>query len=475
MNKKHRVSRKLLAELLMIGNLLISCKKDSFSQATTRQITVYETTPDQTRLLSRQPDISFSSNLEAASNIINVDESKTYQTIEGFGFDLTDASALVINRMPVAQQDDLLKTIFAPTGDGIHSSYLRIAIGAESLSLRNFTYDEVNSGTDYDLNYFSLAPSMPNLIPILKKIVVINPSIKILASPFTPPTWMKSNGSFIGGTLKPTAYNVYAAYFVKYILAMQRLGVTIDAITPQNEPNNTTADPSMGFSALEETNFIANNLGPAFKQAGLVTKIICYDHNCDDPSYPKKILSNANASSFVDGSAFHFYAGPITALSEVHNAFPNKNIYFTEQYTSSTGTFAGYLKSQTSNLIIGATRNWARAVIGWTLAADAENGPHKSDGCPNCLPAITIAQTITKNIQYYVFAHASKFVRPGAVRIGSSMTGDLRTVAVKNEDNSKVLIILNSGVSKENFKVVWQGLSARYTLPAGAVATLKWY
>jgi len=463
---------------ILVPILLNSCKKDhpgSPLNTSSSAVTIFETTADQTKLLEQQPTIKFAPDSSSnANNTITVDEGTTYQTIDGFGFALTDASAIVIDGLSAGQQTALLQELFAPTGDGISSSYLRIGIGAEALSLSDYTYDDLSSGTDDNLTSFSLSPSMPDLIPVLKKIVAINPNIKILASPFSPPAWMKTNNKLVGGTLKTSSYPIYANYLVKYIQAMQAQGIPIDAITPQNEPRDSTEDPSMRFKADEEANFIKNNLGPAFKSAGLKTKIICYDHNCDDPDYPRAVLSDTGAFAYTDGSAFHFYAGLITALSVVHNAYPTKNIYFTEQYTSSNGTFAGYLESQTSNLIMGATRNWSRNVIGWTLAGDANNGPHKPDGCQDCLPAITISSTIKRNIQYYVFAHASKFVHPGAVRISSNITGDIQNVAFKNTDNSKVIIVLNSGTITENFKVKWGTESFSYSLPAGAVATFKW-
>ena len=230
----------------------------------------------------------------------------------------------------------------------------------------------------------------------------------------------------------------------------------------------------MYFTPAQEAAFIKNNLGPAFKAAGITTKIVCYDHNCDDPGYPEAVLSDTAAYKYTDGSGFHFYAGSITALSTVHDAYPAKNVYFTEQFTSSQGTFAGYLQSQTSNLIIGATRNWSRNVIGWTLAGDVNNGPHKKDGCQFCLPAVTIANNITRNIQYYVFTHASKFVKPGATRIASNIAGDIQTVAFKNTDNSKVIIVLNSGSVTESFKILDGSQSFVYSLPAGSVATFEW-
>ena len=181
---------------------------------------------------------------------------------------------------------------------------------------------------------------------------------------------MKDNNSSIGGSLQTQYYDVYAKYFVKYIQQMKAEGITIDAVTPQNEPLNPGNNPSLVMTAAEQTNFIKNNLGPAFQAAGLTTKIITYDHNCDQPDYPIAVLSDPAANAFVNGSAFHLYAGDISALTTVHDAFPDKAVYFTEQYTSSTGDFGGDLKWHLKNVIIGSMRNWSRTALEWNLAND---------------------------------------------------------------------------------------------------------
>ena len=166
-------------------------------------------------------------------------------------------------------------------------------------------------------------------------------NIKILATPWSAPVWMKDNNSFKGGGLLPANYNVYAQYFVKYIQQMKAEGISIDAVTPQNEPLNPNNNPSLVMTALQQADFIKGSLGPAFQTAGITTKIITYDHNCDVPGYPLTVLQDAQANAFVSGSAFHLYAGDISALSTVHNAYPNKSLYFTEQYTAGTGSFSG--------------------------------------------------------------------------------------------------------------------------------------
>jgi glucosylceramidase len=285
---------------------------------------------------------------------------------------------------------------------------------------------------------------------------------------------MKDNNTSVGGNLLSQYYNVYANYFVKYIQAMKGEGITIDAITPQNEPLNPGNNPSMVMNAGEEAAFIKNDLGPAFAANVITTKIILYDHNCDHPDYPTAILNDADAAKYADGSAFHLYAGDISALSTVHNAFPGKNVYFTEQYTSSTGSFGGDLQWHIKNVIIGSMNNWSRNALEWNLANDAGFGPHTTGGCTECKGAVTIEGSVTRNVAYYIIAQAAKFVPPGSVRIESNSVGGLYNVAFKTPQGKKVLLVLNEGSSSANFNIKFKDKIATTVLPTGSVATYVW-
>jgi len=452
---------------------------DTAKPAAKEPVNVWLTTTDQTKLLQAQPVINFAA--DAASNLatITVDETSSFQTIDGFGYCLTGGSAELINALGT-NQDALLTDIFSTSSGHIGSSFLRVSIGASDLSSSDFTYDDMPAGqVDTNLTNFSIAKEMTDLVPVLKKIIAINPGIKILATPWTAPVWMKinttGNNGFTGGSLNPQYYDVYARYFVKYIQAMQAQGISIYAVTPQNEPLNPSNNPAMTMQPAEEADFIANHLGPQFASNTLATKIICYDHNCDRPDYPETVLGTAAANSYVDGSAFHLYAGDISALSNVHGAYPSKNIYFTEQYVGGPGNFAGDLDWHVNNLIIGATRNWSRVVLEWNLASDPSYQPHTPGGCSNCLGAVTINGTVyTRNTCYYTVAHASMFVQSGAVRINSNTFGSIPNVAFKNPDGTKVVIALNTTTATQSFKIKWGGESFTWSLPAGAVATFKW-
>jgi glucosylceramidase len=439
-----------------------------------QSIEVWLTKGDQSALLQKQnPGLSFGT---ATNNFpfIDVDTTTIMQTIDGFGYTLTSGSAEVINGLSATVKNDLLTELFGNAINSIRVSYLRVSIGASDLSSSVYSYDDMPAGqTDVNLDHFSLDPDKTHLIPLLKQILAINPSIKILATPWSPPVWMKDNGNSVGGSLKTEYYGVYAQYFVKYIQQMKNEGITVDAITPQNEPLHPGNNPSMYMTAADQATFIKSHLGPAFQAANITTKIIVYDHNCDQPAYPLAILNDPAAKAFVDGSAFHLYAGNIDCLSQVHNQHPDKHVYFTEQYTASNGSFDGDFRWHMRNLIIGATRNWSRTVLEWNLANDPSFGPHTPGGCTTCKGALTIGPSITRNVAYYIIAQASKFVPPGSVRIGSGLA-NTQNVAFKTPSGKKVLIVLNDGSQTISFNIRFNGKWAPASLPAGAAATYTW-
>lgn len=440
------------------------------------QVDLWLTNPDGSALFEKQPAGPVAGKAGSQNPTIEIDATKTYQTIDGFGYTLTGGSAQHIVRMDAASRDALLKNLFATEGTSIGVSYLRVSIGASDLNERVFSYNDLPPGqVDHDMARFSLAPDRADVIPVMKEILKIAPDIKIMGSPWSPPTWMKTNNNSIGGSLKPECYAAYAKYFVKYIQEMKTEGIRIDAITVQNEPLHPGNNPSLLMQATQQAEFIKNHLGPAFQAAELDTKIIVYDHNCDRPDYPISILNDAEARKYVDGSAFHLYGGKISAMSTVHDAHPDKNLYFTEQWIGAPGDLRGDLAWHTRELTIGATRNWSRTVLEWNLAADPRHQPHTPGGCTTCLGAVTIdGNKVTRNPAYYVVAHAAKFARPGSVRIGSTQLQPLPNVAFQAPDGRKVLIVLNDGPSPQTFNLREGDKLVTSTLPAGAVGTYVW-
>lgn len=473
---------KILFSACLLG-MLTSCAQSSDGSSpdteptpTVNDVAFWLTKGNGTVKLEKQTTIlGFNTSNNVYPNI-EVNDSQTFQTVDGFGYTLTGGSVEVINQLSASKKQELLQELFGNSINSISVNYLRLSIGASDLSSTVYSYNDLPAGqTDVNLTNFSLSPDA-QLIQLLKEILQINPNIKIMATPWSPPVWMKDNGSSIGGSLLPQYYSVYAQYFVKYIQGMQAEGITIDAITPQNEPLHPGNNPSMLMLATEQANFIKNNLGPAFQAAGITTKIVAYDHNCDNPQYPMTVLSDSGANPFVDGSAFHLYAGDISALSTVRNAFPNKNLYFTEQYTASTGSFDGDLKWHLRNVIVGAMRNWSKTALEWNLANDATFGPHTNGGCTTCKGAITINGNFSyeRNVAYYIIAHASKFVPSGSVRIASTQSGSLYNVAFKTPEGKKVLIVLNDGNSPSVFNIKYNSKWVAVSLEAGSVGTFVW-
>lgn len=434
------------------------------------------TNPDRSALFQKQdPELMFQGNAAGAPTL-EVNDAITFQSMEGFGFTLTGGSAQLLLRMSAPARAALLHELFAWDGTNIGVSYLRVSIGASDLNEHTFSYDDLPAGqTDPDLTRFSLAPDQADLIPVLQQIVAINPAIKILGSPWSAPPWMKDNHQTRGGSLQPEFYGAYARYFVKYLQDMAGQGIMIDAITPQNEPLHPGNNPSMFMPATNQAVFIRNHLGPALQQAGLRTKIICYDHNADRPDYPLTILKDPQARPFVDGSAFHLYGGTIEALDQIHAAFPEKNLYFTEQWIGAPGNLPGDLAWHVDHLIVGASRHWCRTVLEWNLAADPEQQPHTEGGCDRCLGALTLAgDQVVRNPAYYIIAHASKFVRPGSRRIASNPVEGLANVAFKNPAGQIVLIVLNRRNSPFAFNIQSQSRVLTTTLPPGSIGTYVW-
>jgi glucosylceramidase len=467
------------------------------------RIESWVTNPDRSALFEKQESVSFTLENRGRGTAIVVDDRQQFQTLDGFGFALTGGSAEHLINMSPEARAALLHELFSTDGSHIGVSYLRVSIGASDLNSFVFSYDDLPVGeTDYDLKKFNLGQDNRDVIPVLKEILQINPTIKILGSPWSAPAWMKTNGDVRGGFLKEECYPTYALYFVKYVQQMAQAGITIDAITPQNEPLNSKNTPSMPWLLDQQRTFIRDHLGPAFAKAGLKTKIILFDHNCDRPDYPLALLSDPQISRYADGAGFHHYGGDLGAMSIVHLARPDKNLYFTEQMVvERPGSATIDIAAQVKRMIIDVTRNWSRNVILWNLAADPQNDPHTDNGgCSMCQGAVTIAgDEVSRNIAYYTIAHAAKFVRPGSARIFSTNTGEptvsltedeerpgliratvigdtqvMPNVAFKTPDGQIVLVVANTTFTTRSFRIQHNGSFAAIRLNPGAVGTYIW-
>ncbi|TDN94991.1 glucosylceramidase [Salegentibacter sp. 24] len=459
--------------MLLVSGLLACNQKEAEAD----KASLWLTTLDKESLLEKKEVLikDKNDNTQEKGPTITIDTSQTFQEMDGFGYTLTGGSALHLNKMSDSARSAILQELFGTGKDELGVSYLRLSIGASDLDKEPFSYNDLPKGeTDVNLENFSLANDTLNLIPVVKEILKIAPEIKILGSPWSPPVWMKDNKGTRGGSLMKEYYPVYANYFVKYIEAMKEQGIIIDAITIQNEPLHPGNNPSMLMLAENQAAFIKDHLGPLFAEHNIDTKIILYDHNADRPDYPISILNDPEVAKYVDGSAFHLYGGEIEALSEVHKAHPDKNLYFTEQWVGAPGDFAQEMSWHTKNLIIGAPRNWSKNVLEWNLAADENQEPHTDrGGCDRCLGAITIdGNKVIREPAYYIIGQASKFVRPGSVRVASNEPEHIANVAYLTPDGEIAIILQNTSEKDQSVNVELGNNVASVQLPAGAVGTL---
>ena len=435
-------------------------------------VKLWTTSPDAVNLLYAK-SLPFATAKDDRFPTIEIDSARAFQTVEGFGYTLTGGSAYLLRKMDAATRTKWLNELFGADDDDIKVSYLRISLGASDLDAEVFSYDDLPAGqTDPDLTHFNLSKDTIDLIPVLKEILAIRPGLRLMASPWSAPVWMKTNNSSVGGNLKTQYYSTYAQYFVKYLKAMAAQGIIIDAVTVQNEPQHGGNNPSMVMSSAQQGDFVKNHLGPAFQSAGLNTKIIIWDHNCDNPNFPLDILNDAAAKPFVFGTAFHLYGGDISALSQVHNAHPDKALYFTEQWTGSTGNFGDDLRWHVKNVVIGSMRNHSRVALEWNLANDPNYQPHTPGGCSQCKGALTInGSDASRNVSYYIIAHASRFVPPGSVRLWSTEFTQCSNVAFRTPEGKIAVIVQNESNQSQSFNIRYGNKWMVATLLGGNAGT----
>ncbi|SCE00571.1 O-Glycosyl hydrolase [Streptomyces sp. DvalAA-14] len=571
------------------------------ASAANESVQKWLTTSDLSQHLAAQPDLGFSAS--SAAGTITVNDSQTFQTMDGFGAAMTDSSAwLLSDKLSSTAHTNMMNALFSPS-QGIGISWVRIPMGASDFSAtaQPYSYDDnlsastgttvgvgsgrclddtgttangvqqyiwdctsgnanqqytytsaselriagkcldadgqgtaagtkvivwtcngaanqkwtlnvngtitgVQSGLCLDVSgagtangtpvqlwtcgsannqkwtrpdpalaNFSIGHDLAYIIPVLKQAQALNPAVKFMANPWSPPGWMKANGqmnnSGNAGTLLSSSYGPLAQYFVKFLQGYTAQGVPIYAITPQNEPTYATAYPGMQFSEQNEASFVANNLGPALAQAGLSPKVLGTDFNTNLlSSYAEPLIKDSAAGKYLAGTSWHCYAGNLGAMSTMQADVPGKDNYETE-------CSDGIDPQNAIETFIQSTRNWARAATMWNIAQDQNNGPVIPGGCSSCTPLVTINQStgnITYNAAYYSVGHFSKFVVPGAKRIASTTTANLDDVAFKNPDGSITLIVYNTSNATQSFTTGWNGETYSDSLAAHAIATYKW-
>lgn len=463
----------------------------------TKYANVYLTTADGTKAMQHDSvPLIAASTLTEKINVIKLNPEVKFQEMDGFGAAITGSTCDNLLKMTAEDRAQLLKDTFHPV-EGNGYSYIRISIGASDFSLDEYTYCDEPGIENFAMHEYD----KKDLFPILKEIKAINPNVKIMASPWTPPKWMKVNNleelkpydSWTSGQLNPKYYQDYAEYFVKYIQAMEKEGIIVDAITIQNEPLNRGNSVSLFMTWQEQRDFVRDALGPAFEKNGIDTKIIVYDHNYnydnfkpdtqDQMHYPARIYEDSLAAKYIDGAAYHAYGGDKEELLYIHENRPDKNLYFTEMSIGMWDggyTFEGDLIWNMREVCIGTINNYNKAVIMWNFMLDDKFGPFRPGGCDICLGAITISaddyKTMEFNSHYYTMAHLSKVIQPGAYRIestGSTVKG-IYYSAFENPDKTYSVVLLNDTDVAQNIAVELGNKAFEYTIPAKSVISCIW-
>jgi glucosylceramidase len=465
-------------------------------------VEVVQTNPAQSQYMAPQPGLLLSSSPPQGVPLIAVDDQTRYQRFSGLGAALTDSSAwLIYNRMSVAQRAALMQELFGPPGSGgglaappIHLNFLRVGVAATGAMTVTPAYsydDNPPGGTDPTLTYFSIDHDTPYIVPTLQQALQVNPGLQILASPWSPPGWMKSNGTLDnsnnGGGLLASDYDAYAGYLVRFIQAYQSQGIPIGAITPANEPTTSTPYPGLNLPQPNEAQFIAQNLKPALSAANLNPKIYGNDLSWDRFSnYASPLASDPNAGPDLAGIAWHCYFGNPTVMAQLHQANPGQDQIVDECSPEIRPSFGP------PEFLISTLRNWASVVAIWSLALDPNGNPIQTPNhCGGCRGAVSIDQTtgaVTFLPEYYQLGQVSAFVQPGATRIDSpnfvtyatntsnieTISSGLDDVAFLNPDGSKVLIAYNNSTAPVSFAAGSNRTYFTYTIPAQAMTTFVW-
>jgi glucosylceramidase len=449
--------------------------------AYSQQVHTYRTTSDLAHVLEPMPDAVFAQSSAASPLTISVDETKRYQTMEGFGGSITDGTAwLLAEKISPRLRNQIMTRFFDPSR-GIGLSFLRQPIGSTDLSRNHYSFDDMPAGEqDPDLKHFSLRHDDAYVFPIIRQALNLNPSITVMVTPWSPPAWMKTkNQTMDGGALREDAMPEYASYLVRSLEAFRKEGVPVKYLSVQNEPLNETKDyPGTLMLASQAKRLIGKDLGPALRRAGLSTEILAYDHNWDHPEYPFEVLSDPQAAPYVAGTALHCYGGEVSAQKEIHERFPGKGIWMTECAGGTWQKESPLLA--TAHLLIDTTRLWAKSVSLWTMVLDTEHNPH-AGGCGTCRGLVTLdfhttPPQATYNGDFYALGHASKYVFPGATRIDSTSFGreSLESVAFQNIDGSIALLVLNNRREPAEFTLNWHGRELRTSLSPESFATYTW-
>ena len=436
------------------------------------------TTADERQRLARQPD-QIAAGVAAGDEAVTIDSSKQFQEIHGFGASITDASAQLLSGLPEDNRKALMAELFGRGENGLGLSFTRLTVGASDFSPEHYTYNDTPGNVpDPELRHYSIDYARRYVLPRTREALAINPDLLVMISPWSAPAWMKTSKSLIKGELEPQYYPAFANYLARTVEEFGREGVPVTMLTIQNEPDFEPGDyPGMRVDPPERAEVIGRHVGPALRSRGLNTQILDYDHNWDNPEMPLAVLADPIARNHISGVAWHCYEGDVPAQSVVHDAFPDKDAWFTEcsggEWAPKFGETLGWM---TEKLIIGASNHWSRGTLLWNLALDPQFGPHKG-GCGNCRGVVTIdpdTGAVTRNVEYYVLGHASRFILPGARRVATARQGEgVEAASFVNPDGSRVAILLRKA-GEGPLSIALDGERYSVELPAGSVATLRW-
>lgn len=488
-----------LAKLLMAALLFITCSSnrepvpapEPEEPQETGDVSILVTTADRSLDLSKRA-VDFGTGSNMSPSTITLNRNERFQEMDGFGSAITGSASYNLMQMSAEDRTRFLNETFSED-EGFGHSYIRIAIGCSDFSLSEYTLCD-----EPGLENFALqSEELDYVIPILKEILAINPNVKIIGSPWTPPQWMKVNNltdlqphnSWTSGQLNPAHYADYGTYFVKWIQAMEGAGIPIYSITPQNEPLNRGNSASLFMGWQEQQNFIRDGLGPKLREAGLNTKIYVFDHNynydnmADQNAYPIQVYQDPAVADYVAGAAYHNYGGNRAELLNIRQQQPDKELIFTE---TSIGTWNDgqnldvRLMEDMQEVALGTVNNWCKAVIVWNLMLDTERGPNRDGGCQTCYGAVDISQSnfrdIQRNSHYYIISHLSAVVKPGATRIGTSgftATG-ITYSAFENPDGSYAFVLMNNSNEARRINVSDGERYFSYEVPVKSVVSYQW-
>lgn len=406
------------------------------------------------------------------SQTVTVSSGEKYQPILGFGAAFTDASCYTFHRLEPAVREELFHRLFHTSEMGL--SVCRTCIGASDYSTEVFSYDD--GERDPELSRFSIKHDQAYVLPILREAIKANPDLFLFSSPWSPPGWIKSNNSMLGGNMQRHDMAAYAQYFVKFLRAYENEGVPVKAITVQNEVD-TDQDgrmPACSWPMEYEADFVRQFLGPAFEKNSVQTKIWLIDHNYNLWGRAIAELETPGVQQYSNAIAWHGYVGEPEWMMRVQKAFPDVEMYWTEGGPDYRATDYATDWAKWSEAFIGILRNGCRSITGWNLALDEHGKPNI--GPFSCGGMVTIhsrTREVSYSGQYWALAHFSKFIRRGALRIESSSRGGVANVALQNPDGTYVLVLANKGPEK-SVLVAMNGQQTAVEMSKDSVATLVW-